>query len=139
MKVNLRSPDLGLFLIRFGAGAMLAIFHGWGKIVSAFGYLFQGREWGMIGFVGSLGFPVPTFFAICAALAEFVGGLLLAAGLFTNYASAFIGFTMLVAVYNHMRTDWRIELAAIYLLIAVGFILMSPGKYSLDSWLRKKA
>lgn len=139
MKFNFRSPDLGLLIIRFSAGFMLAYFHGWDKFVSAMGYVFQGKEWGMVGFVGSLGFPLPGFFAVCAALAEFIGGLLMAVGLFTNYASAFVAFTMLVAVYNHARSDWKIEGAAIYFVIALGFILMSPGKYSLDSWLRKKA
>lgn len=140
MKLNLRSPDLGLFLIRFGAGFMLAFFHGWDKFKATFGYIFQGQEWGMVKGVGDLGFPLPGFFAVCAALAEFVGASLLAVGLFTNYASAFVGFTMLVAIYSHLqRGDWRIELAAIYLLTAVAFILMSPGKYSLDWLLRKKA
>lgn len=140
MKFDLRSPDLGLFLIRFGAGFMLAFFHGWDKFVGAFGYLFRGQEWGMVEGVRNIGFPLPGFFAVCAALAEFIGASLMAVGLFTNYAAAFVGFTMLVAIYSHLlRADFRIELAAIYLLIAIGFILMSPGKYSLDHYLRKKA
>jgi putative oxidoreductase len=129
-------PDLGALLLRLGAGFMLAGWHGWGKIAAATAHFTQGRDWPFIGAVANLGFPFARFFALCAALAEFAGGLLLAAGLFTRYAAIFVAFTMLVAVYNHWKTATSFELAAIYGLIAIAFIFLPPGKFSLDAWRR---
>jgi putative oxidoreductase len=134
-----RWSDLGVLLLRAGAGVMLAVMHGWGKMAAAAAHFTQGQEWGFVGAVAGLGFPFPRFFALCAALAEFAGGLLLAAGLFTRYAALLVTFNMLVAAYHHLRGDMRFELAAIYGLIALALVLIPPGRFSLDAWLRGRA
>ncbi|HET9533010.1 MAG TPA: DoxX family protein [Blastocatellia bacterium] len=134
-----RAADWGLLFLRVGAGLMLISLHGWGKLTGAYGNLIHGQEWGFIGGVASLGFPFATFFAVCAALSESVGALMLAAGLYTRYAAIPIGFTMLVATYRHVTTDMRFELAAVYLLIAVMFALVGPGRFSLDELLLNRA
>ncbi len=139
MTANTRASDLALFLLRCGMGLMLALFNGWGLVAGAYANLFHGQEWKFIGFVSNFGFPFARFFAVCSALAEFVGGLLLAAGLFTRYAALLVAFNMSVAVYFHMKTDWRFELAAHYLLTAILFIFADPGRLSLDGWLRGRA
>src|SRR5687767_9263921 len=112
LQLNSRGSELTLFLLRAGAGLMLFYFHGMGKATAAYANLVHGQEWKFIGFVASLGFPFATFFATCAALAESVGALFLAVGLFTRYSSIALAFTMLVAVYHHARSDMKIELAA---------------------------
>src|ERR1044072_860727 len=111
--------DWGLLMLRLGIAAFLIINHGWGKFAGAMGYLFGGQEWGFIGFVGSIGFPLPTFFALCAAFAEFLGCLLVAVGLFTRYGASFVACTMAVAVFFHLKTNSPFELAAIYFLVAI--------------------
>lgn len=105
-------------------------------VAGAYANLFGGQEWGLIGFVAKLGFPAPRFFAVCAALAEFVGGLLLAAGWLTRYAATVVAFNMSVALYYHLMTDGRFEMAAHYWLAAVLFIFVAPGRFSLDEWRR---
>ncbi|MEW6129428.1 MAG: DoxX family protein [Acidobacteriota bacterium] len=132
------SMDWGLLILRFGVAAMLVTHHGWEKFAGAVGFLFGGKEWGFIGFIGSLGFPLPTFFALCAAFAEFIGCLLLMVGLCTRYAAAFVALTMSVAVYFHLTTDSGFELAAIYLLVTLFFVLSGAGRFSLDEWLRHR-
>jgi putative oxidoreductase len=124
-------------LVRVGFGLLLALNHGWGKASAAFGFVFLGQEWRFVGVVGEMGFPLPAFFAICAALAEFVGGLLLAAGLFTRYAAAFVTINMSVAVLRHLFTNMRYELAALYLIVAVYLLLSGAGKLSLDAMIKK--
>jgi putative oxidoreductase len=126
-------PDFALLLIRSVPMAMLIGFHGWDKFLAAMAHIFQGKEWPMVGFVGSMGFPVPVFFAVCVALAESVVALLLVLGLFTRYAAAFVAINFAVATYQHVRTDMKYELAALYLLVALIFIFTSPGKFSLDA------
>lgn len=124
-------------LVRVGFGLLLALNHGWGKVSAAFGLVFLGQEWGFVAGVGEMGFPLPAFFAICSALAEFVGGLLLAAGLFTRYAAAFVTINMSVAVLRHLFTNMRYELAALYLIVAVYLLLSGAGKLSLDAMIKK--
>lgn len=133
-----RLSDVSLFLLRIGAGLFLALLHGWGKIVGAFGYFVYGAEWGFVGGVAAMGFPFPAFFALCASLAEFVGGLMVAAGLFCRYAATFVVINMGVAVYRHLTTDMRFELAALFLLIAIHFAVAGAGKLSLDAWRAKR-
>jgi putative oxidoreductase len=127
-----RLSDWGFLILRLGVTAMLATFHGWGKFTGAVGYIFGGQEWGFTSFVGSIGFPLPTFFALCAALAEFIGCILLALGLFSRYAAGLIAITMSVAVFYHLRTASGFELAGLYLLTSLFFIFAGAGSFSLD-------
>ena len=124
----------GFLVLRISVASMLATFHGWGKLTGAFAYIFGNQEWGFPQFVGSIGFPAPTFFALCATLAEFVGCVLLALGLLTRYAAALIAITMSVAVLYHLRTDLGFELAGLYLASSLFFVLAGPGNISLDQW-----
>ncbi len=134
-----KAGDFVLLLLRAGVGGMLCLYHGWGKLVGASGYVFRGSEWSMVGFVGGLGFPLAEFFAVCAALAESVFALLLAIGLRTREAAAIVTFNMAVAVYHHARSDGKIESAMLYLLPALLFVFMPAGRISLDALLRGRA
>jgi putative oxidoreductase len=131
--------DIATLLLRAGVGGMLCIYHGWAKLVGASGYLFRGAEWPVVDFVGGLGFPLPGFFAVCAALAESVFALLLALGLRTREAAAIVAFNMAVAVYHHARSDGKIESAMLYLLPALLFVFGPPGRFSVDALLRGRA
>lgn len=128
-----------LALLRATGGLFLLLFHGWGKIASAVDYVFLGEPWRFVSVVASLGFPFPGFFAVLAALAEFVGGLLLAVGLFTRPAAAAIAATMAIAAFRHLSTDMRIELPVLYLLIAAIFLVSPTNPFSLDGKLKLRA
>ncbi len=130
-----RLEPLGLLAMRAGFGLLLALHHGWSKMVGAYGRLFLDQEWGFVHGVEQMGFPVPLFFALCSALAEFAGGLFLALGLFTRYAAVLVIINMSVAVTRHLLTNMRYELATLYLIVAVFLLIRGPGKLSLDSLL----
>ena len=136
---NTNSTSWGLLILRLGIATLLITNHGWAKFSGAAGYLFSGKEWGFESFIASMGFPLPTFFAVCAALAEFVGCLLVAGGLFTRYAASLIVITMSVAVFHHLKTDLGFELAALYLLPGLFFVIAGAGKFSADEWLRNRS
>jgi putative oxidoreductase len=87
-----------------------------------------------VGMVGGLGFPLPELFAWCAALAESVGALLLAVGLLTRPAGAAIAVTMSVAFFGAHRNDaFSVkELAMLYGVIGLAFLLLGAGRLSLD-------
>lgn len=127
-----QAADVGLLLLRLFTGLALAFGHGIGKLPPSAGFVER---------TGSLGFPIPEFFAWAAGLAEFGGGLLLALGLMTRPASFFIGFTMLVAAFGRHAADpfGQKEKALLYLAIAMLYLLIGAGRYSVDHWLGKKS
>lgn len=135
----IQGRDWGLLLVRVAAGGMLLALHGWGKLKEMFG-MFGGEEWGFVGLVASLGFPLPKVFAVLAGLAESLGALLLVVGLFTRWAALVVGLNMAVAAYYHLTQDpqQRFELAAMYLAVALLLALAGPGAASVDAQLRSR-
>lgn len=122
--------NLGLTLLRVFTGLSLALSHGIGKIPPTEG---------LVETTGSLGFPMPIFFAWAAGLSEFLGGILLALGFLTRISSFFIAFTMLTAILGVHGADpyAKKELAFVYFFIATAFMLNGAGDWSIDRFLRK--
>ena len=126
-----RGTDIGLLVLRVGAGLSLALAHGLGKIPPSDGF---------VEATAGMGFPLPVVFAWAAALSEFLGGLLIAFGLFTRPAAVFVAITMAVARFVTHGADPFAdgELALMYLLVALTLVLTGAGRYSLDriAWRR---
>ncbi len=123
-----RIGSMGLLVLRLVMGAAFVL-HGWPKIQTPFGWM--GPE-----------APFPAILIALAALAEFGGGLALISGLLTRLASLGIISTMVVAIgMVHVPQgdpfvgpggpSW--ELAAVYLACAILFLLLGPGRFSLDA------
>jgi len=122
--------ELSLLFPRVAFGLSMALAHGLGKMPPVEGF---------ISAVGSMGFPAPGFFAWSAALSEFLGGLLLAVGLFTRPAAVFLSLTMIVAAFVVHGSDpyQKQELSVLYLAVYLLFAVRGGGKWSLDSVLRR--
>ena len=129
--VNAPLTDAGLLVVRLFAGLALAFGHGLGKLPPSPGFV-EG--------VGAMGFPLPGLFAWAAAVAEFAGGLLLAAGLLTRPASLLIFFTMATAAFIRHAPDpfSGKEKALLFLFVALLFLLAGAGRYSLDALLARR-
>lgn len=107
--------------------------HGYGKL---FGGM-PGMEM-FTGMVGKIGFPMAGLFAYAAALTEFLGGIAMILGVFTNVVGWLIAFVMLVAFVAVKKASLPagdVDLAL--LAMAVSVALMGPGKYSAMSMLNK--
>ncbi len=125
----MRRADLAWAIVRITFGLSLCLFHGYAKV-------FGGGVQGLTGAVANLGFPHASLFAWAAALSELAGGALLALGLATRPAAAFIAFTMGVALYSHRAELAHGELALLYLVVAVFALVAGGGAFSLDTRLR---
>ncbi len=124
------TANMGLSLLRMFVGFSLAFTHGIHKIPPSEQF---------IAGTANLGFPLPVLFSWAAAMSEFLGGIFLAVGLFTRVSSFFVGFTMLVAIIGVHGGDpyQKKELAFVYLLVAVAYMIKGSGDWSLDGLLRK--
>lgn len=124
--------SIGLLVLRLVVGTAF-VFHGWPKIQNAFHWMDAMGGQGM-----------PSALQALAALSEFGGGIALALGLLTPLAALGIGGTMSVAIgLVHLRMGHPFvaagkpsyELAAVYLAAAMVFLLVGPGRLSLDALL----
>lgn len=117
-----------LLLLRLVVG-LAFIQHGWGKIQTPFNWMPPGA-------------PIPGFFQFLAAISEFGGGVAYVIGLLTPLATLGILSTMTVALFVHISSGdpfvshgpgHSFELALVYFCVAVLFLIVGPGKFSLDT------
>ncbi|MER6158640.1 DoxX family membrane protein [Streptomyces sp. NPDC001868] len=125
--------DLGLLLLRLGAGGVLAA-HGTQKLFGWFGG--HGIE-GTGAFMESVGYTPGKASATAAGLAETGGGALLALGLATPAAGAAAagamgGATAIHAPNGFFNAEGGYEYAATLGLAAAGLAVTGPGRISLD-------
>jgi putative oxidoreductase len=126
-----RIGSVGLLLLRLVMGAAF-LFHGWPKIHNPLGWM--GPEATM-----------PAILQALAAISEFGGGMALIVGLLTRLASLGIGSVMVVALATvHLPMGHPFvgkpggpsyELPAVYLACAILFLILGPGRFSLDALL----
>jgi putative oxidoreductase len=125
--------DMGLLILRLAIGLIVAA-HGAQKLFAWFGG--PGLD-GWTAIIGQLGVRPAPFWARINALAEFLGGLMLAIGLFTPVAAAVLGAVMLMAIVSvHWRngffnTNRGIEFPLSLLAGMVTIGLAGPGAYAL--------
>lgn len=121
-----RNTDIGLAVVRVAAGLAIAFLHGINKVPPSDGF---------VGMVGGMGFPAPALFAWLAAIAEFVGGIMIAIGLLTRPAAAYVAIHFVVVAFIAHAGDSMgdRELPLIFLSIAVLFALSGAGRYSVDA------
>ena len=130
-----RHYDLGLLIARLGFGLGFFWFHGWPKLSGG-----PERWAGVGGAMSSLGIDFGhQWWGLLAALAESLGGLLIAAGLFFRPAALALCVTMLVAAINHIVTGRGSPAHAFKnTFLFAGLFLVGPGRFSLDHVLRQR-
>ncbi len=122
----------GLLLLRIGIG-ILFVLHGYPKITGG------PETWTKIGeattYVGIT--FLPTFFGFMAAIAEFLGGILLIAGLYVRIAGVLMAITMIVAVAKHAVEGESFYHPLTNAIVFISLVLIGGGRYSLDRQFRK--
>lgn len=121
--------EVVMLITRLVVGLAMAA-HGWGKIQNPMNWMGPDA-------------PVPGIFQFLAAFAEFGGGIALAIGLVTRLASLGIAITMVVAALFHAvilkdpfmssGQGGSYEMAVLYLLFSLFFVIQGPGRFSIDA------
>ncbi len=122
--------DVGLVLLRGGLGLSMMV-HGWPKLMGG------PDKWaGLGGVMEVVGITfAPTFWGFAAAVAEFVGGLLVVPGLATRPAALSIAFTMAIAVLMHGSNGDGFRVYSHALETGIGFlaiVVLGPGRFAID-------
>ena len=126
--------DIGLFLIRATAGLLMAA-HGAQKLFGWFGGSSM-AQWAED--LGRMGIRPAVAWAYISVGAQFAGGLLLAAGLLTPFATAsLVGPMAVVVVQKWSKGFFNVrggyEFMLLLLLIGVAIAVTGPGAVSLDA------
>ena len=129
--------DMGWLLFRLHVGLSIAIHAGWPKMKAMAAPGWFTEQVAGLGFT----FPSPEFWAATAAWGEFVGGILIAIGLFTRFAAAQLAFQFFVIAF--LWYDKPEPLTGMYFqqLFFWCYVLLTiggGGNYSLDKLLRRK-
>jgi putative oxidoreductase len=89
-----------------------------------------------------IGLPFPVFFTYCAAYTEIIASILLIFGFLTRFSAIALFFTMLVAIYFHLKGEgWKVaplETASLYALTYLLFAVKGSGNYAIDALLSQK-
>jgi putative oxidoreductase len=122
--------SVGFLVLRLVMGAAFVL-HGWPKIQNL-------TTW--------MGDQQPALLQALAAIAEFGGGIALILGFLTRLAALGLGATMVGALVLYHLPEGHdfvpskpgepsFELAAVYLACSFVFLLLGPGRISLDALL----
>jgi len=120
---------LSWLLVRCACGLILAV-HGWGKIS-------RGAEAMAPAFV-KMGYEHAVALIYFLILVEFVGGLAIAAGLFTRFFAAMVTIEMTVIMFAHYLPNgfsWLnrgYEFVMLWGLVSLAIWWRGGGPYSLD-------
>ena len=129
-QINSNAINVWLLLSRLAIGALM-LSHGYPKLQTLLS--------GNVQFADPFGIgPVPSL--ALTVFAEFVCSILLILGLATRLATIPLIITMLVAIFYAHSADpfGKKELAVIYLTIFIGFLVLGPGRYSIDNFVAGK-
>lgn len=122
--------DLGLLVLRVGAGGVMALIHGYAKLTG--GPELWEKLGGAMGRFGIQFFPV--FWGFMAMAAEFFGGILVMIGLLHRIAALLVALTMVVASVTKIANEgWaNAGYPLVMLFVFAAMVLLGPGKYSVD-------
>jgi putative oxidoreductase len=115
---------IGLLALRLAVAAVF-VYMGYNKLFVNSGMTVQ--------MFGSLGFPMPSFFAYLVGAAELVGGLMVLLGVFTRVAASWLSVVMIVALLTvHLKGPYMSALLPIMMLGAcLALVGVGAGQYRL--------
>lgn len=129
--IDTHGQNTALLLGRLWFGLVMAFSHGWSKFSDL--TVFNGK-------VAKMGFFLPEITGTFAATSEFIGGILIACGLFFRPAVFSLLVTMLAAAFFVHAGDpfGKREYALSFCVVCVMFLCSGPGRFSVSAWWRSR-
>lgn len=123
--------SFGLLILRVGAGSLLLVNHGWGKLMN-----FSERA---TRFSDPLHVGSPASLAL-VVFAEVFCSIAVILGLFTRLAviPLLIFFTVAIFIQHAADPFHKKELAILFAVAFLALLCLGSGRFALDSWLRRK-
>lgn len=125
--MNQALMDVGLLLLRVGAGGVMLVAHGWPKLLHYFDPEFDfSRFPDPIGLGGAMSHHLATG-------AEFLCSITLILGVLTRLSAVPLAFTMAIAFFVvHAQDPFQVkELGFVYLIMFVALIFTGGGRFAL--------
>lgn len=123
----------GLLLLRVVAGLMIFYIHGWHKLLGGIAYLQDGTSWKLAEEVAEMHTPAPIAAAFAATLVQLVCSLLVAVGFCTRINAILLTGALGGAILQNLLADRDPQLAILYTLIVLTFVVAGGGRFSLDT------
>ncbi|HZS46084.1 MAG TPA: DoxX family protein [Blastocatellia bacterium] len=130
--------NAGLLVLRIAAGLSLFALFGLNKLKSGADYFFVSHQWSFVDFNRNIGLPLPVLSAVVQTLNESVCALLVAIGFFTRISALLLAIGFTVAVCSSLKAHEDILIPGLYASMFVALALTGPGKFSIDSIIRRK-
>jgi uncharacterized membrane protein YphA (DoxX/SURF4 family) len=135
-------PDVGLLILRVGAGLSLFLLFGWPKLKAANQYWHSG-SWMFVDFNRKVGLAFRVLIALYQTANESIGALLVAIGLFSRVAACSLAIGFGAATFLSLRAGEDAWLtASFYCLMFASIALTGSGAFSIDrvvsNWRCKK-
>ena len=124
-------------ILRVATGLVFAM-HGYQKLTQ------MGVE-GVAGFLGGIGFPLASVFAVILIAVELLGGAALIVGFMTHWAAKLTAVVALVALITvHLSkgffiSNGGVEFILVLLAASVSLMITGAGAYSVDGMRGKSA
>ena len=129
--------DIVWLLLRLAAG-LIVVPHGMQKLFGMFG---GGGIAGTGAFFDKIGYSPGSTLALLVGCTEFIGGILLAIGLFTRPAALALAIHFVFVTHFHLARGFfnpGIEFPLLWLTIFVFFAIRGGGPLSVDSRMSKE-
>jgi putative oxidoreductase len=124
--------QIAWLVVRVTVG-LLMIHNGLSKLANVQGFIDH--------VINVIGLPFPYLFTYLAAYTEIVASIFLVFGLLTRFSALALFFTMLVAVYFHIKDAGfqiaPLETASVYALCYLALVAGGGGTFSIDTLLAK--
>jgi uncharacterized membrane protein YphA (DoxX/SURF4 family) len=131
--VSLGSYFKTIAILRIGAGLLLLARHGVEGVLGAYQFLWSEQEWDWAQQAAQAGLPYPHLTTPLLALIVGAVGLSWTLGFLTRlFAILFLPVVITFLVYVRFGGGAYIEVAWLYLIIAVTLMLFGSGALSLD-------
>src|SRR5581483_3769761 len=127
--------DLGLAVLRTGAGLSLVGIFGWRKFIGAALLIYSGRPWASYGLgplIQQMGFPAAGLLGIYVEMSESIFALLVACGFLTRLMSLLVTLSMTGALYFSLKNGEEPLRAALYVVTFGTLLITGPGRFSID-------